>query len=69
MKPSKEVVQMSIKRLVVKEVIVTEDSVPMEVGEIVSYFVDPETGKYYRPKEIFEVSGDDLSKNFIEVQS
>lgn len=36
-------------------------------GEKYSYFVDPETGKYYRPKSSFKVTGENLEDLFDEV--
>ena len=38
-----------------------------EVGLKYSYFKDPETGKYYRPKDTFTVTGDNLEELFVEV--
>jgi len=60
---------MAIKKLVVVEFTIEEGEmvVEYEMGEIYSYFVDPETGKYYRPKTTFEVTGDNLEDLFEEV--
>lgn len=60
-------------KLVVKEFDITEDITKTSIGEMYkvgdkySYFFDPSTGKYYRPKEGFEVTGD-LKDKFIEVK-
>lgn len=65
---------MTIKKLIVKEFEVDKCDVSekigkwWEVGEKYSYFVDPETGKHYRPRETFEVTGDDLEQLFVEVK-
>lgn len=58
-----------IKKLVVEERIVLESDEPVsyEIGEIFSYFTDPETGKFYRPIGGYEVKGDDLEKLFVEI--
>ena len=63
-----------MKKLIVKEFIVTEKDLKPErslgIGEKYSYFQDPETGKFYRPREGFEVTSEhDLSKLFIEVEA
>ena len=34
-----------------------------------SYFTDPTTGKYYRPKSTFEVTGENLEELFEEVST
>ena len=36
-------------------------------GEKYFWFVDPETGKYYRPKISFEVTGNNLEDLFEEI--
>lgn len=62
---------MSVKKLVVEEFEVTpeqEVEVP-QPGYKYSYFKDPETGKYYRPKATFEVTGENLEKLFEEVEA
>lgn len=58
-----------IKKLVVQEFEVQESSEQLPAGDKFSYFVDPETGKYYRPVDGFTVTGEDLSDRFIEVLS
>jgi hypothetical protein len=60
---------MAIKKLVVEEFEVGEE--PPEVakkGYKYSYFKDPETGKFYRPKSTFEVTGENLEDLFVEVE-
>jgi hypothetical protein len=61
---------MSIKKLVVDEyeVLPGQEAVTYEVGYKYSYFVDQETGKHYRPKRGFSVTGDDLENLFEEVK-
>ena len=56
-----------ITKLIVKEFAVDEDSGDLEIGEKYSYFYDEQTGKYYRPKNSFFVTGKDLEDLFIEV--
>jgi len=56
-----------MKRLVVSEFVVEDGMKPIKTGEKFSCFVDPETGRYYRPVEGFEVTGEDLSDRFVEV--
>lgn len=63
-----------IKKLVAKEFEVTESDLSnqLQVGEKYTYLVDPETGKYYRPIDGWEVAatGDtDLADLFIEIKS
>lgn len=60
-----------MKKLIVKEFQITEeDSKPerqLKIGDKYSYFQDPETGKYYRPKEGFVITRKNLIDHFIEV--
>ncbi len=56
-----------IKKLVVIEDEVTEKKTEYNKGDIFSYFQDPETGKYYRPRETFKVTGNNLDVLFIEI--
>ena len=59
---------MAIKKLVVEEFEVGEE--PPEVAEKgykYSYFKDPETGRFYRPKSSFEVTGENLEDLFVEI--
>lgn len=60
-----------VTKLLVKEFVIPEDnSVKLpQPGFKYSYFFDPETGKYYRPKSTFEVTGDDLLTLFEEVEN
>jgi hypothetical protein len=60
---------MSIKKLVVVEFEVGDGNPPTlaDVGFKYSYFQDPLTGKYYRPKSTYEVTGDDLETLFEEL--
>lgn len=59
---------MTVKKLVVEErTFEDEETYTYYPGETYSYFVDPETGKFYRPKEGFEVTGEDLEDHFVEV--
>jgi hypothetical protein len=58
-----------IKKLVAVEFTVDEDCEELELGEKYSYFVDPVTGKYYRPIDGFEITGDNLNDLFVEVES
>jgi hypothetical protein len=65
---------MAIKRLVAREFTVTEDQLQpgkrMEPGDKYTYLEDPETGKFYRPIDGWEVAatGDtDLASMFVEV--
>lgn len=57
-----------IKKLIVIEDEVTESKTEYSKGEKYSYFQDPETGKYYRPKDTFIVSGENLDDLFVEVE-
>ena len=59
-----------IKKLVVVEFEAEEDEIVREYkkGERYSWFQDPETGKYYRPRETFTVTGENLEDLFIEVE-
>jgi hypothetical protein len=57
-----------LTKLVVKEFVVEENSGQMEVGEIYSHFLDPETNKFYRPVEGLEITGEDLSDRFKEIE-
>ena len=57
----------NIKKLIVKEFEVKESSGSLSVGAKYSYFQDPSTQKYYRPKEVFEVTGVELETLFEEV--
>ena len=63
-----------MERLVVKEFEIKESELEdktgdhYDVGEKYSYFYDPETNKYYRPKECFEVRGKNLEDKFEEVK-
>lgn len=57
-----------VKRLVVEEITVKEEKTyKVTPGYQYSVFKDPETGKYYRPKAGFTVSGEDLRDRFIDV--
>jgi len=57
-----------MKKVIVKEFTVQPgDAERLRIGEKYSCFVDPETGRYYRPVDGFEVHGDDLSDRFIEI--
>lgn len=60
-----------MKKLIVREFIVSKEQSNRAVihaeGEMYSYFYDPDTGKHYRPCKDFEVTGDDLSRLFVEV--
>lgn len=59
---------MGLKKLVVIECEVTEpENHTYEPGEKYSYFQDPETGKFYRPKPEFTVTGDNLDGLFVEI--
>jgi hypothetical protein len=58
---------MSIKKLIVEEFEVTKDDKPPKPGFWYSYFKDPDTGKWYRPKASFEVTGENLEELFDEV--
>lgn len=42
--------------------------VKFDEGYKYSYFYDEETGKYYSPKENFELEIDDIDNNFFEVE-
>lgn len=61
---------MSITKLVVEEFVVKPgDEVEVaQPGYKYSYFKDPETGKYYRPKSTFNVTGKNLEELFEEVE-
>lgn len=66
---------MAIKKLVAKEFEVTEDDLQpgrrMEPGEKYTALIDPETGKYYRPVDGWEVwatGGGDLTDLFVEIK-
>ena len=58
-----------ITKLVVEEFEVNESNpaAPADMGFKYSYFKDPLTGKYYRPKSTYEVTGDDLEQLFEEL--
>ena len=59
---------MTIKKLVAKDFEIEEEkTIVYEAGEVYSYFVDEETGKFYRPIDSFEVTGEDLDLMFVEV--
>ena len=58
---------MSIKELVVCEFECEKGDALPEVGFKFSYFKDPETGKWYRPKDTFTVTGENLEDLFVEV--
>lgn len=49
-----------IKKLIAKEFVVTESDLEpernLEIGDRYAYFLDPETGKYYRPNNDFIVT-------------
>ena len=57
---------MSIEKLTVKEFVVKEEDEKMEVGQTYSYFVD-DYGKVYRPKEGFEVTGENVTSLFEKI--
>lgn len=60
---------MAIKKLIVEEFEVGNEPVePAQKGFRYSYFKDPETGKYYRPKESFTVTGENLEDLFEEAE-
>lgn len=57
-----------IKKLIVEEFIIeTERNIAFFPGEVYSHFKDPETGKYYRPKKSFSVTGENLEELFDEI--
>jgi hypothetical protein len=58
-----------MKKLIAKEFAVTEVDVSAQykAGEKYSHFMDPETGKFYRPVDGFTVTGKDLSDRFVEI--
>ena len=59
---------MAIKKLIVKEFQTKKEEVlTIKTGYSYSYFQDPETGKYYRPKPGFVITGEDLQEKFIEI--
>ena len=63
---------MPIKKLVVEELEVKDgeqEASKNKVGFKYSYFVDPETGKYYRPKSTYTVTGERLEDLFEEVEA
>lgn len=62
---------MSIKKLVVEEFEVSpgQEANVAQPGYRYSYFKDPETGKYYRPKKTYFVTGENLEFLFEEVQT
>ena len=61
---------MAIKKLIVVEQEITEQEThTYEPGETYAYFQDPETGKFYRPKPEFAVTGENLEDLFTEVDS
>ena len=46
-------------------------NIQYKVGEKYSHFQDPDTGKWYRPKDGFEIvamEGRDLAERFIEIE-
>lgn len=59
---------MPIKKLIVKEFEATGKEPKAKQGFRFSYFHDPETGKWYRPKPTFEVTGENLEELFEEVE-
>ena len=64
----------AVKKLVVEEFTTPEGgkTVSYEGGYKYSYFKDPETGKYYRPTNGFQVTvseGGDLRDRFVEVEA
>ena len=62
---------MSVKKLVVEEFeVAPEQKVEVaQPGYKYSFFKDPETGKYYRPKSTFTVTGENLEDLFEEVEA
>jgi len=59
-----------ITKLVAHEYKVECDTPQLDVGDTYTYFVDPETGKYYQPKDGCKVTatkGSDLSNLFVGV--
>ena len=59
-----------IKKLVAVELTVeAEEQLVYEVGSKHVYLQDPETGKFYTPKPGYEVTGEDLTALFDEVES
>ena len=60
---------MSIKKLIVQEFENEKKCIcEYDKGEKYSHFVDLETGKYYRPKANFEVTGENLETMFEEIK-
>jgi len=62
-----------MKKLIVVECTVTEEDFNsperrLPVGDVYTFFQDPETQKRYRPIAGFTVLGDDLTDMFVEVQ-
>lgn len=57
-----------MKKLVAKEFVLTEDFCGYEKGEAYSFYQDPETKKYYRPRRGHIIIGSDLTNHFIEVK-
>lgn len=58
---------MTVTKLVVKEFMIGESVEQAPVGYKYSYFFDPQTGKWYRPKQSFVVEGDNLEELFEEI--
>lgn len=60
-----------INKLVVKEFEVGVNEVPeiARPGYGYSFFQDPETGKWYRPRATFQVTGENLEELFIEIET
>lgn len=62
---------MPIKKLVATEYTVSKEMMSpehsLQVGDKFSYFYDEETGKVYRLKDGYTVTGDNLEELFCEV--
>ena len=59
---------MTIRKLVVVEFIQEEDTLLSKEGYHYSFFQDPDTLKFYRPKASFKVEGDNLEDLFEEIK-
>lgn len=64
---------MPVKKLIVIEYTVTKEMLApergLQVGDKFSHFYDEETGKFYRPKDGYTVTGDNLEELFCEVDA